>query len=72
MTIFLHITDSSTRMLDKLKTFIRKNELFARRTILISHSPLAIYQVSINIICTLRQVRLHTKKEKVWQKPPPV
>ncbi|CAD6995868.1 unnamed protein product [Ceratitis capitata] len=45
VTIFLHTLDNSTRMLEQLKALIKANAQFTSRTILISRSPYAIYQL---------------------------
>lgn len=45
ITVFLHILDNSVRMLEQLRATIKFNAQFTSRTILISRSPYAIYQV---------------------------
>ncbi|XP_011209190.2 glycerophosphodiester phosphodiesterase 1 [Bactrocera dorsalis] len=45
ITIFLHILDNSVRMLEQLRAAIKSNAHFTSRTILISRSPYAIYQL---------------------------
>jgi len=44
-TLFLHLQDTSAIMIDQLQKFMNANETFTKRTIVISRSPLAIYQV---------------------------
>lgn len=45
LTIFLFISDTSAKMIDKLSNVIKSNEQFTRRTIIISRSPISIYQL---------------------------
>lgn len=45
LTVFLYILDNSVRMLEQLRSLIKTNAQFTSRTILISRSPYAIYQV---------------------------
>ncbi|SPP83617.1 glycerophosphodiester phosphodiesterase 1 [Drosophila guanche] len=55
-TLFLRLHDNSARMLDQLQKFMATNEAFTKRTIVISRSPLAIYQLRKlhpEIICGL-------------------
>ncbi|XP_041450982.1 LOW QUALITY PROTEIN: glycerophosphodiester phosphodiesterase 1-like, partial [Drosophila obscura] len=55
-TLFLRLHDNSARMLDQLHKFMAANEPFTQRTIVISRSPLAIYQLRKlhpEIICGL-------------------
>lgn len=44
-TLFLHLQDTSAAMIDQLQKFMHANETFTQRTVVISRSPLAIYQV---------------------------
>ncbi|KAH8251775.1 hypothetical protein KR038_008408 [Drosophila bunnanda] len=44
-TVFLRLHDNSARMLDQLQKFMAANETFTQRTVVISRSPLAIYQL---------------------------
>lgn len=44
-TLFLHLQDTSAIMIDQLQKFMAANETFTQRTIVVSRSPLAIYQV---------------------------
>ncbi|XP_030374486.1 glycerophosphodiester phosphodiesterase 1 [Scaptodrosophila lebanonensis] len=56
LTLFLHIHDNSARMLERLQQFMASREQFRQRTIIISPSPLAIYQLrklQPEIICGL-------------------
>ncbi|XP_017016743.1 glycerophosphodiester phosphodiesterase 1 [Drosophila kikkawai] len=55
-TFFLRLHDNSPRMLDQLQKFMADNETFTQRTVVISRSPLAIYQLrklQPEIICGL-------------------
>lgn len=47
LTIFLLISDSSSKMIEKLKSTIKLHESFTRRVIVCSKSPVAIYQVGL-------------------------
>lgn len=49
-TFFLRLHDNSARMLDQLQKFMAANEAFTQRTVVISRSPLAIYQVNRNLL----------------------
>lgn len=56
LTIFLLISDSSSKMIEKLKSTIKLHESFTRRVIVCSKSPVAIYQlrkVYSELICGL-------------------
>lgn len=44
-TLFLHLQDTSAAMIDQLQKFMHANEAFTQRTVVISRSPLTIYQV---------------------------
>jgi len=44
-TVFLRLHDNSARMINELQKFMTADESFTQRTIVISRSPLAIYQV---------------------------
>ncbi|KAH8404164.1 hypothetical protein KR215_011162 [Drosophila sulfurigaster] len=55
-TLFLHLQDTSALMIDQLQKFMHAHETFTQRTIVISRSPLAIYQLRKlrpEIICGL-------------------
>ncbi|KAH8353852.1 hypothetical protein KR084_008939 [Drosophila pseudotakahashii] len=55
-TVFLRLHDTSARMIDQLQKFMTTDETFTQRTIVISRSPLAIYQLrklKPEIICGL-------------------
>ncbi|XP_017111171.1 glycerophosphodiester phosphodiesterase 1 [Drosophila elegans] len=55
-TVFLRLHDTSARMLDQLQKFMTTDEAFTQRTVVISSSPLAIYQLrklKPEIICGL-------------------
>ncbi|TMW51851.1 hypothetical protein DOY81_003096 [Sarcophaga bullata] len=45
LTVFLYISDNSSQMLECLKTTIKENPLFIQRIILITRSPITIYQL---------------------------
>lgn len=45
LTVFLYISDNSSQMLECLKATINENPLFIQRIILISRSPISVYQV---------------------------
>lgn len=46
LTVFLYISDNSSQMIEKLKASI--NAVFIERIIVITRSPVTIYQVSLN------------------------
>uniref|UniRef100_A0A1A9Z8G7 GP-PDE domain-containing protein n=1 Tax=Glossina pallidipes TaxID=7398 RepID=A0A1A9Z8G7_GLOPL len=50
LTVFLLISDNSSLMLQSLKKLIKGNPLFIQRIVLITKSPIAIYQVSISVV----------------------
>uniref|UniRef100_A0A6P4E643 Glycerophosphodiester phosphodiesterase 1 n=1 Tax=Drosophila rhopaloa TaxID=1041015 RepID=A0A6P4E643_DRORH len=55
-TVFLRLHDNSARMIDQLQKFMTTDETFTQRTVVISRSPLAIYQLrklKPEIICGL-------------------
>ncbi|EDW85114.1 uncharacterized protein Dwil_GK14482 [Drosophila willistoni] len=55
-TLFLRLHDNSPRMIDQMQKFMSSNEALTQRTIVISRSPLAIYQLrklQPDIICGL-------------------
>uniref|UniRef100_A0A1A9X1X1 GP-PDE domain-containing protein n=1 Tax=Glossina brevipalpis TaxID=37001 RepID=A0A1A9X1X1_9MUSC len=45
LTVFLHISDNSSIMLQRLKKAINENPLFIQRIVLITKSPITIYQL---------------------------
>ncbi|XP_017076499.2 glycerophosphodiester phosphodiesterase 1 [Drosophila eugracilis] len=55
-TVFLRLHDNSAKMIDQLEKFITSDETFTQRTVVISRSPLAIYQLrklKPEIVCGL-------------------
>lgn len=56
LTIFLYISETTSCIIEKLKNIINKNENFTSRFIIVSRSPLAVYQLRKlypNLICGL-------------------
>jgi len=51
-TVFLRLHDNSARMIDQLQKFMTADETFTQRTVVISRSPLAIYQVGESHLMT--------------------